>query len=147
MRLRAFRIKGQRVIQCRFGFGQVSFTNRHHRVRHFNVRVVLLGEFLQLLFCRLVLLRGNRCLRQKGKSWSVVRRLLQNLGRFLECIIWLAYSEIDQGKLVAIVQILGSELARFQEERRRPQGRAFVRPHCPATSVGNGIIWINLQDF
>src|SRR5207253_1608946 len=60
---------------------------------------------------------------------------------------FLPYSEIDQGKLVAIVQILGSELARLQQVRPRSQGYTFVRPHCPATSVGNGIIWINLQDF
>src|SRR6266480_4403718 len=144
MRLRTFRIKGKRVIECRFGLGQVSFTDPQRCVCYFYVRVVVLREFLQLLFRRLGLLRGNGCLRQKGKSWSIVGCLLQNLGRFLEGLVRPACSEIDQGKLVAIVQILGSELARFQEKRRRPQGRSFVRPHYPATSIGNGIIWINL---
>src|SRR5437660_4564588 len=101
MRLRAFRIKGKSVIQRRFGFGQVSFTDRERCVSHFQVRVVVLREFLQLPFCRLVLLRSNGCLRQNGKSRSVVGGLLQNLGRFVESVIRLAYSWIDQGKLMA----------------------------------------------
>src|SRR5437868_15517283 len=113
MRQRAFRIEGKSVIQCRFGFGQVSFTDRERSVSDFKIRVVVLREFLQLLFCRLALLRRDGCLRQNGKSRSVAGSLLQNLGRFLENLIRPAYSEIDQGKLVAIVQILGSELARL----------------------------------
>src|SRR4029077_5022731 len=108
-------------------------------VSYSNVRVVVLREFLQLLFCRLLLLRSNGCLRQNGQSRSPSGGLLQNLGRFLESLIRLPYLEINPGKLVAIVRILGSELARFQEKRRRPQGHSFVRPHCPATSVGDSI--------
>src|SRR5205807_10349724 len=115
------------------------FMNRQHSISRFKVRVVALGEFLQFLFCRLGLLWGNGCLCQKGKSRSVVGSLLQNLGRFLESLTRLAYSEIDQGKLVATVQILGSELARLQQVRPRSQGYAFVRPHGPTTSVGNSI--------
>src|SRR5438132_3537427 len=99
----------------------------------------MMREFLQLLFCRLVLFHRKGCLRQKGKSRSVVGCLLQNLGRFLEGLIRLAYSEIDLGKLVATVQISWSELARFHEKRYCSQGCAFVRPHCPATSVGSSI--------
>jgi hypothetical protein len=139
MRLHAFRIKGQRVIERRFGFGQVSFTDRQRRISNLKVRVIVLREFPQLLFCCLILLRGNRSLRQKGKSRSVIGRLVQNLGRFLKRLVRLTYSEIHLGKLVAIVQIRGGKLPRLQQVRARSQGHAFVRPHGPRTSVGNGI--------
>src|ERR1700747_684629 len=109
------------MIQCHFGVGQVSFTERQGCASYFNVMVVVLREFPELLFCRLLLLRSNGCLRQNGQGRSASGGLLQNLGRFLESLIRLPYLEINQGKLVAIVQILGSELARFQENRRRPQ--------------------------
>src|SRR6476660_471467 len=131
MRLRAFWIEGKSVIQCCFGFGRVSLTDRQRCVSHFKIRAIALREFLQLLFCRLALLRGDGCLRQNGKSRSVAGGLLQNLGGFPESLTRLPYSEINQGKVVAIVQILRSELARFQEKRRRLQRDAFVRPHCP----------------
>jgi hypothetical protein len=75
----------------------------------------------------------------------VVRRLFQNLCRFLESLLRLVYSDIDKRKLVTIVQVFGCEFLRFHQERSRPQGCPFGRPHCTATSIGHSIPGIEPQ--
>ena len=77
----------------------------------------------------------------------MVRGLFQNLCRFLESLLRLGYSDIDERELVAIIQVFGCQFLRFHQERSRPQGCAFGRPHCTAMSIGHRIRGIEPQDL
>src|SRR5262249_8327193 len=110
------------------------------------IRAVVMREFVYLLFRGLDLLRSDCRFSEQDKSSSMVRRLFQNLCRFLESLLGLAYPDKDKRELVTTVQIVGRDFLRSHQELSRPQGHPFCGPHCTATSIGDRIRRIELQN-
>jgi hypothetical protein len=91
------------VIQKSLSFWQILLAHGQDCAGYFEIRAVVVREFLHLLFRSLDLLRSGCLFSEQDQSWSVVRRLFQNLCRFLERLLWLVYPDEDERKPVATV--------------------------------------------
>src|SRR6185437_16465654 len=75
MCLDAFWVRGNRVIQKSLSFWQILLAHGQGCVGYFEIRAVVMREFLHLLFRNLDLLRSGCRFSEQDQSWSVVRCL------------------------------------------------------------------------